>query len=467
MSRFKIPFAILAFFAFLVAPELAQAAPPKISVGAVTTAAGSSVSVPIQFTSGDSPVAATQFDITLGNSALSITSVTTGAASTAAGKIASSTELSGTNGVRVIVAGVNANTLGSGVLAILRVQVNRNASGSYPITVSNVISASTTADPVIVSADNGSVTTTSGSATVTYTVSGSVTMSGIPIPGVTVRVGSGRATTAINGSYTIPGIKAGKYNVSATKRGFDFTSSIGTSVTLDKNLTGANFTASCSNASQILVNGVCDFKRYSISGNITLNGLPVSNVQIKTRGKKATTDLNGNFMITGLLPGRYIISAYRYGYSFESILGGNVITLGSSSFSDWNYKAGCNNRFSVIGGVCTYTKGANALKAILAKNTIATRSANLNKKTKVTLNFGPNLILAYIVRFENGDSRIQRFFLRYTEASTGRVYFSQNIAVASKNFGYIAVPPPETGTKTIMKITPNGSRYGRVIYRVK
>ena len=60
-----------------------------------------------------------------------------GAAATAAGKGLSSNELSAGK-VRYLVAALNQNVIGDGVLVLLSVQVKNNASGSYTLKLTNV-----------------------------------------------------------------------------------------------------------------------------------------------------------------------------------------------------------------------------------------------------------------------------------------------------------------------------------------
>ena len=59
--------------------------------------------------------------------------------------------------------------------------------------------------------------TDSGGGTTTYSLSGTVTLSGSGLSGVTVTAGSGSATTDSNGAYTITGLATGSYTVTPSK----------------------------------------------------------------------------------------------------------------------------------------------------------------------------------------------------------------------------------------------------------
>ena len=84
----------------------------------IVGAAGSSVTIPVAFSSGSTGVSTLQFDLTYSSSLSCVTpssDITTGSAATAAGKSATGSAITG--GVRVIIYGMNVNTIGSGVVA--------------------------------------------------------------------------------------------------------------------------------------------------------------------------------------------------------------------------------------------------------------------------------------------------------------------------------------------------------------
>lgn len=77
----------------------------------------------------------------------------------------------------------------------------------------------------------------------TYSISGTITSSGIGISGVTVSTSGGSATTDANGSYTISSLANGSYTVTPAKSGYTFTPATFTFALNGANATGKSFTA--------------------------------------------------------------------------------------------------------------------------------------------------------------------------------------------------------------------------------
>ena len=82
--------------------------------------------------------------------------------------------------------------------------------------------------------------------TTTYSISGTITLNGSGLSGVTVTAGSASATTGTTGAYTISGLPNGSYTVVPSKTGYTFTpTSIAVTIS-GANQTGKNFTATAS-----------------------------------------------------------------------------------------------------------------------------------------------------------------------------------------------------------------------------
>lgn len=154
------------------------------------------------------------------------------------------------------------------------------------------------------------------------TITGVVTSqsSSLPISDATIDLIKGTqnivatTTTAVDGSYTFTGVKPGQYTVRATATGFD-TQSIG--IKAPNNQTS-----------------VVDFQLLSNPGTITgqvidsRTLLPISGASlVATQDNilffRATTDVNGNYTLTGLDVGSYIVAALASGYQ-NSLEGANV-----------------------------------------------------------------------------------------------------------------------------------------------
>src|SRR5262245_3132311 len=88
------------------------------------------------------------------------------------------------------------------------------SSGQYVVrcTVSDM-KGGVASDSVLVTVDNPS----------TYTISGAVTASGVPVEGVRMSVSSAKVTyTDSDGTYIIAGLSAGSYTVTASRNGYTF-----------------------------------------------------------------------------------------------------------------------------------------------------------------------------------------------------------------------------------------------------
>lgn len=144
-----------------------------------------------------------------------------------------------------------------------------------------------------------------------YSISGSVTSSGVGLSGVTITLsgaGSGTATTDTSGNYTLSGVANGTYTVTPSKSGYTFSLS-STSVTVSgANQTGKNFTATAT------------LSTYSISGTIIdNNNAPLMGASVALSGAhtgSTTTDPSGNYSFTGLANGSYTITPTLTNYTF-------------------------------------------------------------------------------------------------------------------------------------------------------
>ena len=85
--------------------------------------------------------------------------------------------------------------------------------------------------------------TGSGTGPATYTVSGTITLSGAGLSGVTVSTTGGSATTNSSGAYTISGLANGSYTLTPALAGYTFTPASQPVTVNGANVTGINFTA--------------------------------------------------------------------------------------------------------------------------------------------------------------------------------------------------------------------------------
>jgi hypothetical protein len=161
-------------------------------------------------------------------------SVTTGSAAAAARKSASGSAIVG--GVRILVFGLNQNTIGSGSVAVVRLNI---ASGTAPATLSVGITGISASSPT-------------GAAVATNGVGGSVTVSAPAFPSVTISATDSNASEAgpdvgiftVTRSGSTSGALTVNYTVTGTaSAGSDYTALAG-SVTLGSGAASATITVS-------------------------------------------------------------------------------------------------------------------------------------------------------------------------------------------------------------------------------
>lgn len=143
---------------------------------------------------------------------------------------------------------------------------------------------------------------------ITYAISGRVTgTDSNPLAGVSISAGDGySATTDILGAYTISDVIPGTYTMTASLEGYTFTPTERT-VNVPPDAVDQDF--------------VGELVTYSISGRVTdTGGNAVGGVTISAgEGYSATTDSQGYYTISEVLPGTYSVTATLEGYIFEPI----------------------------------------------------------------------------------------------------------------------------------------------------
>ena len=116
------------------------------------------------------------------------------------------------------------------------------------------------------------------------------------------------ATTDTNGDYVIPTSTPLNYTVEPVRGGFVFTPDsrvVPSNTTGPDPATGADFAVVTA----------------QITGRITANGVGLAGVTVNAGAFSAVTDANGDFILSGLPPGTYAVTALLAGYGFA---GGTV-----------------------------------------------------------------------------------------------------------------------------------------------
>ena len=188
------------------------------------------------------------------------------------------------------------------------------SAGNYTVTPSktnyNFTPASRSFSPL---SSNQSADFSGSTTVVTFTVSGTVTLSGAALSGVNLTLSGsagGSTISAANGTYSFPGLAAGgSYLVTPLKVGYTFTPASRGIAGLATNVT-ADFAASLQAG-------------YSISGLVTLNSAPLAGVSVALTGTQAglaTTDGSGAYSFTNLgAGGSYTITPSKAGYTFAPL----------------------------------------------------------------------------------------------------------------------------------------------------
>jgi inhibitor of cysteine peptidase len=147
----------------------------------------------------------------------------------------------------------------------------------------------------------------------TYSISGQVTSNGSGLSGVGVGLSGASSATAItdaSGNYAFTGLYNGSYTVTPSRIGFTFNPASSPQTVSGANTPGVNFIATPVQAGT-----------YSISGQVTSNGVGLSAVAVALSGADsatAYTDPNGNYVFTGLENGSYTITPGQTGWTFNA-----------------------------------------------------------------------------------------------------------------------------------------------------
>lgn len=142
-----------------------------------------------------------------------------------------------------------------------------------------------------------------------YSVSGRITdsLTSSPIASVLITDGAGHIAYSDGaGNYILSGLSAGSYTLTAFMSGYTFVASFTNPVTIvAANLTDKNFV------------GTSGSGNYTISGRITDGTNPIQGVTVSDGTRSATTNINGDYTITDVPYGSYIITPSMSGYSFS------------------------------------------------------------------------------------------------------------------------------------------------------
>lgn len=147
-----------------------------------------------------------------------------------------------------------------------------------------------------------------------FTLSGTVTVDGAGLSGVTVAAGNRTTLTNAAGQYAFTDLGSGTYTVSASRSGYSFSPASRT-VTLGPDGRDINFTGTRTT--------------YAVTGGVTLGGSGLGGVTVTGGGQTTLTASNGAYSLEGLTPGTYSVSATRAGYRFSPA--NHTVTVGPNA----------------------------------------------------------------------------------------------------------------------------------------
>jgi len=146
----------------------------------------------------------------------------------------------------------------------------------------------------------------------TVSVSGQVTdlATGNPIPGATVTIAGQSAVTNANGDYIVNNVPDGAtHNAVASATTYTSGSITVTTIGQGQNVTGADIRL-----------GLAPISVYTISGKVTnTSGVAIAGASVTAFGQTVLTNATGDYIISGVVSGTYIIAASASGYSNNNI----------------------------------------------------------------------------------------------------------------------------------------------------
>lgn len=179
-----------------------------------------------------------------------------------------------------------------------------------------------------------------------FSISGTVTVNGTALSGVTIGGGAlGTMTTNASGQYSFPGVAQGtSYSLTPQLATYQFTPA-SVSGTLVSDVTH-NFTA------------LPNTPTFTISGRVSFaNNAPASGVLVTDGTRNAQSDTNGDYILSNVPNGSYTLVATRVGYIISPNVGTNPAVVNGQNLAGENFTATCIQDFELVGGLCVPKDG--------------------------------------------------------------------------------------------------------------
>jgi inhibitor of cysteine peptidase len=231
-------------------------------------------------------------------------------------------------------------------------RTSTNSSGSY--TISSLSDGSYTVQPsstvysfspssTVVTVSGGNVSGVNFSATLipSYSISGTITLGGAALPGITVSLG-GPGTPTVqtdgDGNYSFSGVYNGSYTVLPSSLMYSFSPVSSSATVNNSNVTGLDFAAT-------------RLTSFVISGRAAdSKGVGYSGVQMRLTGtatQSTATDGSGNYSFTDLANGSYTVTPYMLGYAFSPM--SISVTINGASVIYQNFVGSTATAYNIDG----------------------------------------------------------------------------------------------------------------------
>ncbi len=185
-------------------------------------------------------------------------------------------------------------------------QITGLISGTYTVTVSGVAEYTFTPQDATVNETGGNATVNFQGTRKTYSIRGTVTNAGDPLPGVEVSADGTSVATGANGTCEIRGLLAGSYTVTPHLAEYTFEPPEQVGVEVNETVGDAED-----------IDFVGTQKTYTISGIIVNEqDEPMAGVEVSAGGKSTTTGSDGTYTLEGLVAGTYSVKPRLAEYEF-------------------------------------------------------------------------------------------------------------------------------------------------------